>query len=84
LKYGLVQFGYTGISKVRFVSFNWKIETINIQSCYWKMYSNSYHFVGFAVFNSFVVYIFLCLSTYPVKFIISCIFIVAFIFLFYV
>jgi hypothetical protein len=48
------------------VSFGCRIKTINIQNYYWKVGSNSWHFVVFAVFNSSLLLI--CLSTHVMRF----------------
>jgi hypothetical protein len=56
------------------------IETINIQSYYWKACSNSCHFVVFVVLDPSL--LFICLSTRLVRLIVSQMSTVAFIFLF--
>lgn len=68
------------LNLVQFVnlSFNWRIETIDIQNCYWKLCTSYCHFVLFVMFDCFIILI--CLSTLLVRFILS--YILKFVFIF--
>jgi hypothetical protein len=64
---------------IQSASFIWRIKTIIIHSyLLMKVHSNTCHFVGFVMFDSFLILI--CLSTHLVEFILSYILMVFFIF----
>jgi hypothetical protein len=56
----------------QFMSFDWRIETISNQSCYWQVCSHFLYFIVFVGFDSFLILIYL--SAQVVRFILSCFF----------
>jgi hypothetical protein len=71
ISYRQKQLGFVFVTKP--VSFDWRIETINIQSYFWKVCSSSFYcFVSFLFFPNPHLLIYLCIEIYSFSYFYGC------------